>query len=494
MATSNSGKQLDTSGNVQVDFVWGNMPRQPNDVRSSLTNLLVPAVGDNPVNNVTLGNPNYSLQAVTDANYRNNRLVPAIDGHDALLGGWAGYPSFSAGNKDINNQYQGDPGKFGITIPATSVATTASQTVSGASTIVVASNAGIAVGQTVTSSSNITAGTTVTSISGRVIGLSAPTLQSMPTSPASTTATQVTVNSVVNYYSITVSSATGISVGQDVFSAGYIAPGTTVTSVSGTTIGLSQPVIQALSSTAIKFATGVAVTFGASNVASTTATQSTVGSYNIVVASAAGIAVGQGVASSGYIPAGAVVTSVVGTTIGISEATTAAMSSTAVVFGPDGAWTYTPYLVVPSVMGLSTANAQDGLRDAGYPNANITTASGTGNNSSKTVSAIARTAGSNVATITATGHGYTVSASGGDGAQVTISALTSPNTEFNGTWAIKNVTTNTFDIVSANTTVVSQTGLSGAVIGVQGTIKTQNVLPGAAGIDGSAAITITPFG
>jgi len=33
MATNNDGHLLDSAGNVVVDFVWGNMPLQPNDVR-----------------------------------------------------------------------------------------------------------------------------------------------------------------------------------------------------------------------------------------------------------------------------------------------------------------------------------------------------------------------------------------------------------------------------------------------------------------------------
>lgn len=33
MATNTNGNLLDSAGNVVVDFVWGNMPMQPNDVR-----------------------------------------------------------------------------------------------------------------------------------------------------------------------------------------------------------------------------------------------------------------------------------------------------------------------------------------------------------------------------------------------------------------------------------------------------------------------------
>jgi hypothetical protein len=77
MATTNSGHGLDTSGNVQVDFVWGNIPRQPNDLRTTLTDTATSAVGDNPVTTSS------------------KRLVPGLDGHDAILGGWNGYPGYT---------------------------------------------------------------------------------------------------------------------------------------------------------------------------------------------------------------------------------------------------------------------------------------------------------------------------------------------------------------------------------------------------------------
>ena len=32
MATNNNGNLLDDAGNVVVDFVWGNMPMQPNEI------------------------------------------------------------------------------------------------------------------------------------------------------------------------------------------------------------------------------------------------------------------------------------------------------------------------------------------------------------------------------------------------------------------------------------------------------------------------------
>ena len=68
MATNNAGHLLDDSGNVAVDFVWGNFPMQPNDDRPNA----VSAVG-------TPG-----------------RLDPVLDNHINALSGWGGFPLFTA--------------------------------------------------------------------------------------------------------------------------------------------------------------------------------------------------------------------------------------------------------------------------------------------------------------------------------------------------------------------------------------------------------------
>lgn len=63
MATNNNGNLLDDSGEVAIDFVWGNFPIQPNDAR-----------------------PNTTAE----------RLDPALDNHIIALSGWGGYPQFTA--------------------------------------------------------------------------------------------------------------------------------------------------------------------------------------------------------------------------------------------------------------------------------------------------------------------------------------------------------------------------------------------------------------
>lgn len=62
MATNNNGNLLDSSGEVAIDFVWGNFPIQPNDARPNTTE---------------------------------GRLDPALDNHIIALSGWNGFPLYN---------------------------------------------------------------------------------------------------------------------------------------------------------------------------------------------------------------------------------------------------------------------------------------------------------------------------------------------------------------------------------------------------------------
>ena len=74
MAINNDGHPLDTAGNVQVDFVWGNFPMQPNDVRP-----------DNaPSDAVSTTQGRLSTTSATSKNL-----------HTVINGGWNAYPAFS---------------------------------------------------------------------------------------------------------------------------------------------------------------------------------------------------------------------------------------------------------------------------------------------------------------------------------------------------------------------------------------------------------------
>jgi hypothetical protein len=85
MAVNNNGNLLDTSGNVAVDFVWGNFPMQPNDDRTDGTAVEVVAA-DAAQNKSWSG---YSLKPSA-------RLNAALDSHAIAEADWANYPSFIA--------------------------------------------------------------------------------------------------------------------------------------------------------------------------------------------------------------------------------------------------------------------------------------------------------------------------------------------------------------------------------------------------------------
>jgi len=142
------------------------------------------------------------------------------------------------------------------------------------------------------------------------------------------------------------------------------------------------------------------------------------------------------------------------------------------------------YINVPNVIGLTTANAIDVLRDAGYETASITTASGAAN-AAGVVTAAARTAGSTTITITDSSHGFVA------GNKVTISSVDST---VNGTYTVVSApTANTFTVTGTATTVLALSAITGAVVAVAGTIKTQSVAAGAASVASTATITITPW-
>jgi hypothetical protein len=145
------------------------------------------------------------------------------------------------------------------------------------------------------------------------------------------------------------------------------------------------------------------------------------------------------------------------------------------------------YIVVPSVVGNTTAVALDTLKDAGYEAANITTATAA-TNAVSTITAVARTG--TTATITSSGAGakYPV------GTKITVASLVSPDTALNGTYTVTAVATNTVSYTTATSGTLSTGSLSVAGLsGVEGTIKSQTVAAGTASVASTATISITPF-
>jgi hypothetical protein len=144
----------------------------------------------------------------------------------------------------------------------------------------------------------------------------------------------------------------------------------------------------------------------------------------------------------------------------------------------------TAFIVVPNVLGQTTAVAIDALKDAGYTAGNITTASAA-TNTAKTVTAVTRASGG-LAVLTASGAGAAYAI----GTKVTI---TNVDSTVNGTYTVVDKATNTFTVATTDTSALSLTGLSGSVVGVTGTLKTQSVAAGADSIALGTTITITPW-
>ena len=141
------------------------------------------------------------------------------------------------------------------------------------------------------------------------------------------------------------------------------------------------------------------------------------------------------------------------------------------------------FIVVPNVLGETTALALDELKDAGYEAANITTAAAA-TNAAGVITAAARTAGSGVTTITDASHGFVT------GNKVTISSV---DATVNGTYTVTRLTDNTFTVTTTATTVLALTEITGAVVAVAGTIKAQSVAAGTGSVLSTATITITPW-
>jgi len=158
------------------------------------------------------------------------------------------------------------------------------------------------------------------------------------------------------------------------------------------------------------------------------------------------------------------------------------VESTTALTAADGAGI--GYIVVPNVLGETTAVALDELKDAGYETANITTATAA-TNAAKTVTAVTRASGG-LAVLTASGAGaaYPI------GTKVTVASV---HATVNGTYTVVDNATNTFTVATTDTSALSLTGLSGTVVGVAGTIRVQSTAAGASSIATTATITITPW-
>ena len=139
------------------------------------------------------------------------------------------------------------------------------------------------------------------------------------------------------------------------------------------------------------------------------------------------------------------------------------------------------YVKVPSVLGQLTADATDTLLDSTL----VASVQSAATNAAKTVTAIARSSGSPLLVFTASGAGAAYAV----GTQVVVSSFSGGDAFLNGTYAVVDNGTNTFTVSTpADTSAVSLSGKSGAVVGLVGTIKAQGT---AAGTSVAVGVTVT---
>jgi hypothetical protein len=139
------------------------------------------------------------------------------------------------------------------------------------------------------------------------------------------------------------------------------------------------------------------------------------------------------------------------------------------------------YIVVPSVIGLTTAVATNVLEDDGL----VVTVGSAAAQTAKVVTAVSRTAGSTTVSVSAVGHAFPV------GATVVLSNTGS--SAANGTYTVLTAATDTFTASGTATTVLALTEITGAAVGATGTIKTQSVAAGANEVEVGDAITIVAY-
>jgi hypothetical protein len=417
MAVNNNGNLLDTSSNVAVDFVWGNMPMQPNDDRAA-------AVSPANIGGTTGTNQlQYQTAVVTAASAS------------------AGVVTYTAANSF----------QAGQTVTITGLSTSAFNLTS------------VIIGTVSTTQFTVTNGATGTAVTG------------------ATATASVVVGSLpgvgADYaWAATTRVASGrLNVGTPAFNNHNIAEGewatypsytaatgnyiVTAASGNGTTVTYtSQNKLAAGDSVNITGLTTSAFNLSSATVATANATSFTVTS-----------AVGSGTTITGQYAK--------------VEATNAAASG-------DGAFVSgTAYIVVPSVLGETTANALDELLDAGYETANITNTTGVTNTATQPTQI-------NVTTTTAA----TVTIAGGTGTwpvgtKVTIAAGTGIPAAVVGTWYVTGGSGSTLIIAGTGWTVADTGAITPGtrLTGTTGTVKTQSTAAATASVATTATITITSW-
>ena len=407
--TTSNGNATDSAGNVKVDFVWGNHPMHPNDVRTE--EAAVNIGGTTGSNELA-----YQTAVVTAA---------------SASGGVVTYTA--------NNSFN-----VGQTVTITGLSTAAFNLTNVLIGSLVGTE-GARTGFTVTNAATGTGVTGATAVAKVVIG-STPGVGADYAWAATTQVTGARLDAALDNH------ANAEAEWNDYPSFTPSAGNYKITAASGNGTTVTYTAQNDLAPGTVVNITGL--TASAYNLSSATVATADKLKFTVTNSANAGEITGQW--------------------YGKVESTTALTAADGAGIG---------YIVVPSVLGDTTAVALDKLKDAGYETANITTASAA-TNAAGTVTAASRTAGSGVTTITDSSHGFVT------GNKVTISSV---DASVNGTYTITKLTDNTFTVTTTATTVLALTGLTGSVVAVAGTIKSQSTAAGASSVASTATITITPW-
>jgi hypothetical protein len=413
--TTTNGNSTDSAGNVRVDFVWGNNPMQPNDVRTE--EAAVNVGGTTGSNQLA-----YQTAVVTAASAS------------------AGVVTYTAANAF----------NVGQTVTITGLSTSAFNLTN----VLIASlvgTEGARTGFTVTNAATGSAVTGATAVAKVVIG-STPGVGADYAWAATTAVTGARLNAALDNHA----NAEAEWNNYPSFTPGAGNYKVTAASGNGTTVTYtSQNNLAAGDTVNITGLTASAYNLSGATVATANAL-----SFTVTNAANAGEITGQW--------------------YGKVESTTALTAADGAGIG---------YIVVPSVLGETTAVALDELKDAGYETANITTAAGATNTATQPT-------GINVTTTTAA----TVTISGGTstwpvGTKVTIAAGTGIPTALVGTWSVTGGSGSTLVIAGSGWTVANTGAITPgtALTGTAGTIKTQSTAAAAASVATTATITITPW-
>ena len=413
--TTTNGNSTDSAGNVRVDFVWGNQPMHPNDVRTE--EAAVNVGGTTGSNQLA-----YQTAVVTAASAS------------------AGVVTYTAANAF----------NVGQTVTITGLSTSAFNLTN----VLIASlvgTEGARTGFTVTNAATGSAVTGATAVAKVVIG-STPGVGADYAWATTTAVTGERLNAALDNHVIAEAEWNNYPS----FTPGAGNYKVTAASGNGTTVTYtSQNNLAAGDTVNITGLTASAYNLSAATVATANAL-----SFTVTNAANAGEITGQW--------------------YGKVESTTALTAADGAGIG---------YIVVPSVLGETTAVALDELKDAGYETANITTAAGATNTATQPT-------GINVTTTTAA----TVTVAGGTstwpvGTKVTIAAGTGIPTALVGTWVVTGGSGSTLVIAGTGWTVADSGAITPGtrLTGTAGTIKTQSTAAGASSVATTATITITPW-